>query len=313
MATKRELRERWNVEPGRTIRERILDFERPLRAGHGRSSEEIFKLLEGLPYRDEVPYGRDLRGADFLGSREMDFSDTDFSYSTRVGSFYDCNLERARFDESGEAISLGNVLNGASFRKAKLRSCFMRESQARNCCFDDANVYHMDFKGTDLSGSSFRNANCKGVSFSRSILLNCDFRGANLEEAVFAETVIDKTTDFRGASLINACHDDDYDNAGNFLSHGVDLRLANYDATTKFGTDPLAFPLEYHRRAVEIATRDYGAEGMKMAAFFQRSIDHMLARGERSIDWENEQIANLNPQDRALYEEIMDETFRSLR
>ena len=174
-------------------------------------------------------------------------------------------------------------------------------------------MYQTSFEGTDLRGSTFRGAMCKGTAFAGTDIRECDFRGAILEEASFIDAKIDKTTDFRGASLINAYHNDNYDKARNLVGRGVDLRQATYDETTKFGQDPLAFPLEVNQRAIEIATGDYGPAGLKLAAFFQRWTDHLLERGEIDNDWANEQIANLSPDDHAIYEQIMDDTFRSLR
>ena len=100
--------------------------------------------------------------------------------------------------------------------------------------------------------------------FAHANLLNCVFQGANLEEAVFDDTQIDKSTNFCRASLVNAYYDDDYDNAGNLLSHGVDLKQANHAETTKFGKDPPAFPSDVDQRALEIAHRDYGPEGRRI-------------------------------------------------
>jgi uncharacterized protein YjbI with pentapeptide repeats len=277
-------------------------------------SARIFALLNGLPFREEVSSARNLRGRDFGHGWRSDFSDTDFSLSKSVGPFFHSNLRGARFDQCvSEYGSFGKILDGASFRNAKLRSCFIHDSQARNCCFDGADLCNTSFGGTNLSGSSFRNARCKRAGFYRADLTGCDFRGANLEESSFREALIDKTTDFRGASLINARHDDSYNNAGELIARGVDLRQATYDESTRFGKDPLAFPIEYNQRAIEIAAEHYGEEGRRIAGFIRRRIDEMLAKGQRSIDWEKQQIAQLNEPDRALYEEIMDEAFKSLR
>jgi uncharacterized protein YjbI with pentapeptide repeats len=311
MATKRELKQRWEVEPGATICQRIIDFERPLQIGHGRSSDELFRLLDGIPYREEVPNGRDFRGADFAGSVEMDLSQTDFTYSVNASDFLQCNLTEARFDEvSYESVSFAHTLYGASFRSAKLRSCHIMNTDARNCCFDGANIYHMNFKNTDLSGSSFRSANCKGACFFGANLIGCDFRGANLEEAVFENTKIDKTTDFRGASLINAFHDDHFDKQGNLVGRGVDLRTATFDATTKFGKDPAAFPIELLEQACRIATTEYGPEGARVCAVIKQIRDKLgLQYWE---NWWQDLVAELDQQQRELYEEVMDKTYRSL-
>src|SRR5260221_930329 len=72
MANKQQLRDRWLVEPGLTIRRKVCDFKRGLPVSHGRNSDELFCLLEGLPFRDEVPSGKDFRGSDFAGGREFE-------------------------------------------------------------------------------------------------------------------------------------------------------------------------------------------------------------------------------------------------
>ena len=41
--------------------------------------------------------------------------------------------------------------------------------------------------------------------------------------------------------------------------------------------------------------------------------NELLARGAPDSNWENQQLATLSPPDCALYEQIMDDTFRSLR
>lgn len=325
MATKRQLRERWKQEPGATIRGKIQayiqstcrwrpeasreenDFNQRL------NSDEIFRLLDDLPFRDEVRSGRDLRGADLGSGWRSDFSDTDFSYSKSLENFFHSNLTNAQFNEiTAERTTFGSIVNGASFKNAKLRACYIDNVRAQSCCFDGANIYHTSFIATDLSGSSFRNASCKGVSFAQANLTNCDFRGANLEEAIFRDVLLDKLTDFRGASLINATHDDGYDNAGNLLLRGVDLRCATYDETTKFGTDPTAFPLEIRQQAIEIARRDYGAVGEPVVALCQRLIDHLLATRSQDHEWEKAEISKLTSEQRQLYEQIMDDTYKSL-
>ena len=177
MASKRELRNRWQEEPGLTIRQKILDqIALSREMGRQLTAEEEFALLEGLPYREEVPNGRDLRGRDFGGGTELDFSDTDFSYATCIGSFMRCNLSRARFDEAnGERVIIGNNLDGAFFRKAKLHKAFLAVATARGCCFDNADLRGASFERSDLAGSTFRNAKCTGVVFVGANLVGCDF------------------------------------------------------------------------------------------------------------------------------------------
>ena len=270
-------------------------------------------MLDGLPFRDEVPGGRDLRGNGWVNGRDMDFSNTDFSFSPTIGNFFSCKLENARFDElETETQSLGNVLNGSSFRKAKLRRCYFK-GPVQHCCFEGANLRGADFLGSDLSGSSFVGANCKMAAYSGANLLGCDFRGANLDEAAFRDNQIDKSTDFRGASLINVYHDDDFDKAGNLRRHGVDLRQATFDETTKFGTDPLTDSIEYWDAIMEWARQRYGDDGAKIAAALAPIKERQVRAGVYSMSWQDELLSQLNEPQRKLYEQIADEANREIR
>src|SRR6478736_10264646 len=100
MSTKTQLRNRWAVEPGRTIREKILAQVVPHTRTVPLKSLVLYELLDSLPFREEVPNGRDFRGSDCVGGRELDLSDADFSYASHVGSFIRCNLSGCNFGES---------------------------------------------------------------------------------------------------------------------------------------------------------------------------------------------------------------------
>ena len=117
MSTKRLLRKRWTEEPGLSIGKKVLEFWLSvLKQDHGRNAEELFGLLEGLTFREEVASGRDLRGRSTGVGSDMDFSNTDFSYARSVGGFYRCDLTNASFNEiSAERSSFGSVLKGSSF------------------------------------------------------------------------------------------------------------------------------------------------------------------------------------------------------
>lgn len=237
MASKRELVERWKQEPGKTILERINEFFFGLQMPkHGRSSAEAFAMLDGLPFRDEVPNGRDLRGASLNGGvHELDFHECDFSYAELGMNLVNCDLGRARFDEvSGGGNVILKTLTGASFRKAKLRGCFFQNADVRDCNFDGAVLVGASFEGADLRGSSFRQATCKRTKFLGANLLGADFEKAVLDEAVFQEVRLDKTTNLRGASLVGLFHQDLKNRAGTVIARGVDPRLASYDDTTRF-------------------------------------------------------------------------------
>lgn len=183
--------------------------------------------------------------------------------------------------------------------------------RASDCCFDDAKLPGTNFKDSDLTGSSFRNTNCKRACFYSANLTGCDFRGAVLDEAVFMGATLDKSTDFRGASLINAYYNEHRDNAGNFLAAGVNLRAANCDETTKLGDDPTAFPLEILERASEIVKGEFGIAPGRIASLLREAIK--AVRAGNTEHWQEDILSQLDEREREIYDELMEQTFESLR
>src|SRR5262249_6001142 len=125
VAIKKQLVNRWLEEPGRSIAARIrailIDYSDKVRPLEWKAYEEtglyiiprewlphfdtgvIFDQLAGLPFRDEVANGRDLRGlVSFGGDSEWDLRNTDFSYlpKTEGHSFAECYLDGSIFDGS---------------------------------------------------------------------------------------------------------------------------------------------------------------------------------------------------------------------
>ena len=239
MSTRAQLKARWEEEPGKTIEKRIDEYFRQ----HGKTIETLEEILNGLPYREEIPDGKDLRAISLCPSRELDLQGYDFSYA-QLSDLFLCNLSGARFDFVQNIESLSSVLNHASFRKVKFRKAYLMRSEIRNACFEGADLMQARFTHSDLSGSSFRNAKCKETSFYKANLMGCDFRGADLTHAFFSGAIIDKTTDFRGANLTNACFEEDRNYAGELLATATDWRQATYDETTISGDVPLLADLE---------------------------------------------------------------------
>lgn len=232
MATKKQLRERWKRPPGDKIIENIYALG-IIHAGHGHVAEDLFALLDGLPYRDEVPNGRDLRAMN-IGGRGLYFLETDFSYC-QLNSFFFCDLSRSSFEGcTGERISIHNAAASCSFRAANLRSCYFRDADLSNCTFDGAKLRGCMFQNANLAGSSFVNADCRDAAYAKATLFGCDFRGAKLDGARFEEVRLDKTTDFRGASLVNVLCEDRRDSNGIIIARGCDLTHGCMDSTTKF-------------------------------------------------------------------------------
>lgn len=239
MATKAQLIERWEEETGKKIAKQLDEyFEQD-----GKYPEHLEVILKDLPYREEVPEGKDLRAASLGPSRELNLQGYDFSYAS-IEALYQCKLNHARFDFVRGARHLTGILDNGSFRKVRFRKCYLFSSSIQNACFDEADLMQARFTHSDLSGSSFRNAKCKETSFYKANLMGCDFRGADLTHAFFSGAIIDKTTDFRGANLTNACFEEDRNYAGDLLATATDWRQATYDETTIFGDVPLLVDLE---------------------------------------------------------------------
>jgi uncharacterized protein YjbI with pentapeptide repeats len=224
MTSHKMLLSRWSTVPGSEILKAIyslplLKGDRPL------DSEVIYRCLNGLPFREQVPNGRDFRGLNF-GGRELTLSDCDFSFCSIV-YFYCCILDGSVFKHcKAERATFATSLLNCDFSHAKLRACYFNDSAIRNCNFSHARVKDSSFKNADLRGTSFTNADCRGAQFVNANIVECNFSGANLEGAVFADTVLDKSTNFRGANIANIYNSDWFDNQGVIVHRGTDLSQA---------------------------------------------------------------------------------------
>jgi uncharacterized protein YjbI with pentapeptide repeats len=302
VASKRQLKERWQHEPGRSILQRVWDLSKELwKLNHGRSSAELFALLEGLPYREEVPNGRDLRGAHFGGVRDLDLRECDFSHGD-VLRLVDCDLTGAKLDGtiSGRA-SLTKTLNCASFRKARFRGTYMDHVEARECCFDGARLNDVFLAYSDLTGSSFCNAHLKLCSLGGATLFGCDFHGATLDEVVFLESRFDKSTDLRGAKLINVTTDE-YDQ-GKLVRKGVDLGEANCDETTRFIKDQSLIELPVLAEACKVLGELSDPQAQRLRPILVAKLAE-LQKNYRET-WTEELFAQLDPPDQDFLENVV--------
>lgn len=268
MATAEQLKSRWLEGRGAFVKESLVHL---LGASGGRISlkKERYQgfpvdwesLLEGLPFREEVPNGKDLRGI-VLGGRlwNADFSGIDFSYAVLGLHFHQSNLCGARFDFADvEGQSFHDNLDGCSFRGADLRNADLADSNVRNCCFDKAKLSKASLNRSNLSNSSFINANLIGANLNGSNLQGCNFQGALFKNATLTDTLVDKATDFRGANLLNAWHEADY-HQGKLISAGLDWSKVTYDETTLFGEDEALRAIEQIQsalRALDIEYNEY--------------------------------------------------------
>src|SRR5690349_5290189 len=98
MANKKELVDRWTRGPGLTILRSRLEFIKSRNSVDlAADRREMLRILEGLPYREEVASGGDLRGAMFGGVSDLDLSHWDFSNGTMISNMFRCDLRLARF------------------------------------------------------------------------------------------------------------------------------------------------------------------------------------------------------------------------
>ncbi|HZQ82137.1 MAG TPA: pentapeptide repeat-containing protein [Gaiellaceae bacterium] len=311
MTAKKELVARWSAEPGRTILERVhaFFFETQM-PGHGRSSSELFALLDQLPYRDEVDGDRDFRGAPLGGgTRDLDLSRCDFSYATLTINLVNCDLTGAIFDEAvgGDGMILDR-LDGASFVHARLRRTHFQGARAHGCTFDGATLAGASFEAADLTGSSFRDADCRRAKFLRAKLIGCDLRGATLDEAVLQEVEIDETTDLRGASLVNAYDQELRDREGNVVAHATDWTRAKVDPTTRYGEDRSSRSNEI----VEVTLRLLDDSSRPWAAGAAEELRRARGADAQDGEWYAELLANVDPDVRPELEALVAEATRSL-
>jgi uncharacterized protein YjbI with pentapeptide repeats len=199
------------------------------------------RIVSDLPFIEEVPLGRDLRGIG-LGSvaHEFDFTGWDFSYGQVCLFFSGCILNNAKLDrvDYTQGYLKEAKMTGASFRGANLSRVNASNIVAHDCCFDGATLRRTNFQDSDLTGSSFVKAKCQNATFGRGVLLGCNFQGAKLDGAVITQAKIDKTTDFRGASLINIWYHEERNQGGSLAWPENDWRQATYDETTVYGDRP---------------------------------------------------------------------------
>jgi uncharacterized protein YjbI with pentapeptide repeats len=310
--SERELTTRWSREPGKTILQRINQFCGGLQMpGHGHKSEEIFAMLEGLPYREQVPNGRDLRGASLGGGiHELDLSEWDFSRARIQLNFVNCTLVGAIF--SGASFGSNVILkrlSRATFEGATLTSCFFQEAQADHCNFDRAVLKGANFERAELTGSSFREANCKRAKFLRANLTGCNFQKALLDEAVFQDVKLDKTTDLRGASLLNLYHEELRDRAGNLVARGTDWRQATFDAGTVAGPDPAASAIELLDSAIALAGETPEPDRSKLNRLLTEAKENL--RTQYKEGWYEDLLKQAGADQRPL-ENLLSEAMRNL-
>lgn len=306
MRTKRELLERWETEPGCSIRKKLYDLASQLwPRGHGIASEVILTLLDGLPYRGDVPGGGDLRGLQFGAVRELDFRGWDFSHGN-PNLLIDCDLRSALFDYAVIGCGVGtfsNTMNGASFFSAFFDKCCFDGSPARGCDFEKARLKKCDLSGMDLTGSRFRGAKLTDGSIRLADLRGCDFRGAILDRMVIHGVHWDKTTDLRGATLLNVMDEEYQDNRYGVIP-AADWRQTNYDETTRYTRDPSIEVVRTISAAIAAAGELRDPIAPRLSKVLRDMRDQV--RKHFNENWREDLQQQLTEDEKALLEQVFD-------
>lgn len=309
-ASKRQLKERWHVEPSSAI---LKQLQESLFTDVNRSITicDIAGLLSDLPFREEVGGSRDFRGIALQGGvTSLDLSGCDFSYATLAFNFINCNLSATNFEEATLNGIISNQATKANFRKAKMRGCSLVELDAQHCCFDEANLVNASFERAYLQGSTFRNANCRGANFISANLLDCDFQGANLNECPFQAVTLGKSTNLRGASLVNLFHHEHRSLDGKLIAPKTDWRLANYDATTRYAEDPTAQAFELLDQLFEDMKPDQSSPAIQLRMMVQELKERLSLRYEDN--WYENFLNSLPPGERKVVEDLFTRAIRNL-
>lgn len=234
MATKQQLKKRWQTEEGQKRAQAVMEAVK-----RGATSEELRLIVDSLPFAEEVAPHLDLRGLQFnerLSLRNLDLSGSYLDYTTLTRNLLDCRM-------------VETVFNGADMTNLLLQQDFTRASfigtNLKGSRFLQANLTGANFTRAKLQSGSLREAICTGANFTKanlrfSMCVNADFRGANLTQADLTEATLgdirfDAHTLLRGANLTGAAMNDEFqafaEQAGAIIqeSQGT-LELAAFDA-----------------------------------------------------------------------------------
>jgi uncharacterized protein YjbI with pentapeptide repeats len=254
MATKKQLIDRWKTEPWNRVNQQIENWiiEQASKEWCNSNIKEIFLLLEGLPYRDELENGKDLRGSAFSGAMKIDLRKIDFSYCPNIYGFDNCNLTNSRLDYiSGNVERLQGQFKNVSFIGSKLSKTWMSHSKFINCDFSKANL-----NNAKMHQSVFRSCNFQGAKLNNADLQNSDIRGCNFNEAdlsyvMFRGIKLNKTTNLIGANLSNIIDEDQFDFNGKIVIRGTNYREATFNKTTIYMKDEEGFERNFELNYLE--------------------------------------------------------------
>ena len=179
-ATPEQLKDRWETDDGK---ERLVEIIGALKRG-----ESWATLLEGFPYAEEIPNGRDLRGADL---HHEDLADAHLRHTALA----EANLSGARLFL---ANLRGSDLRGAVLSGAELGGATLSHAQLSGAELINAELGGADLTRADLAGAGMRNAQLHGATLADADLSGANLSGADLGKADLSDA------NLSGARLVAA-------------------------------------------------------------------------------------------------------------
>lgn len=179
LKTQRFIRNRWDTEIGRKVKQDIIDGIK--------NSVEIRAILDNyvLNHSDNIdPYGHpiypksqmiknsfwvlnqdDLRGI-HIYNEDLSFSPSLQKKALSYSHFYNCNLTKTNMELADYSYCSFQKCNmaGAIFARSGGFSIQMSDCDLSGACFYQSGFIDCDFNGSDLSGAYFENALIKNIS-----------------------------------------------------------------------------------------------------------------------------------------------------
>jgi uncharacterized protein YjbI with pentapeptide repeats len=273
MATKRQLRSRWEDAKGQQQASAVMVALRK-----GATVQELGRIVSDMPFADEVKPSIDLRGLRFqelLCLQNIDLSHSRLDYAILGGHLTNCRLVDAVLD-GVEAVnlSLQSDFTRASFIRANLKGTSFLNAVLAETNFTKANLYSARLKNAMCQGAVFveahmKFAHCAGADFREADLSSADLSGASLGSISF-----DSGTLLQGTILTGAAMSPDFrrfaQQAGAaFPKDAESLQLAVFDAALALlkrrnvdgGLDAVLEQMASLRtRIVENPTFDWGTD-----------------------------------------------------
>lgn len=235
MATRQQLRQRWQTADGQSTVSAIMD-----ELQHGVTAPQLREITGTLPYSDEVSPRLDLRGFPFKKLfilRDLDLSGARLDYAVFGGNLSNCRMVETVLD-GVEAVNLTmrHDFTRASFIKANVKGAHFLQSLLVEANFTQARLQSGSLKEAICVGAIFRDADLRFIVGARADFRNADLSGADLTEASLGGIRFNERTILAGTILAGAGMDRDFrayaQDAGAILvSQQGGFELAAFDAT----------------------------------------------------------------------------------